>query len=182
MRSANALSLSACAGLLLSLAGSMAQEAPSIMDLGWTEGGKMTCKIPSDLDSYHILRRSIGFDRTHQWRAVAVVRGAEGEVSLADSVRAFGKGFYQIETYSNSSPGNADGDDYSDLKEVGRRGNYNALNPAPSIGTEHGSVILLNRARFEELSNRDDRPGATSVREVKFLVFDVHAGHSKKLA
>jgi hypothetical protein len=134
----------------------------------------MTFTIPSDPGSYHILRRSTRLDQAHPWRPVAVVRGADGEVTLADSVRAFGNGFFQIETHSTLSPGNADGDAYSDLTELSRRGNHNPLNPAPVIGAEHGSVILLDRARFEQLSNRDNRPGATSVREVKFLVYDVH--------
>ena len=151
----------------------IAPAAPLVKEVGRTGGGKVTFGLHSDPGSYHVLRRSTSLaDRAG--RPVAIVAGEETAASITDSGRPVGQGFYRIETHLNSDPGDLDGDGLDDFFELSRPIIYNALNPAPPISRIHGAVHLPNRPYFERLSNRDDRPGAQSVREIKFLVYDVH--------
>jgi len=145
-----------------------------VTGLGLSEGGKPSFTIPSDPDSYHVLRRATQPHLTASGRPVAVIPGADQEVTIRDSVLPKNRAFYRIETHSNTSRSDLDGDGVFDYRELGGRTTNNPLNPAPAITLDHGSVVLTSRRMFETLSARDDRPGASSVREVKFLVYDVH--------
>jgi hypothetical protein len=160
---------------LLTMVGiiSAAEQAVIITDLGHTPGGKVTFTLKSDTNSYHVLRRSRDLLSVGTGRAVAVVRGAENTVSITDSVRPLEQGYYRVETYSTSTSADTDGDGWLDTIELGRLGYYNPVNPAPPVSRVHGATMITSRAHFEQLAARDDRPGAQSVREVKFLVYDV---------
>lgn len=160
--------------VLFLLTGTLLTAEPVITDFGYTPGGKVSFTVKSNADSYHVLRRSPDLLSVGTGRAVAVVPGAEDTVSITDSGRPFSQGFYQVETYSNSAPADTDGDGYRDTVELARLGINNPVNPAPPISRLHGATMITSRDYFERLSNRGDRPGAQSVREIKFLVYDVH--------
>ncbi len=76
---------SALTGSLLFLSATLlaAGDFTSITGLDRTEGGKMSFTIPSDPDSYHVLRRAFMPHMTATGRPVAVIRGAEGGVTSA---------------------------------------------------------------------------------------------------
>ena len=72
------------------------------------------------------------------------------------------------------APDNYDNDPYNDVVELNDLGRLNPLNPAAPLGIHNGRAMVVDREAFETLSHRDNFPGAEDVREVKFLVFDVH--------
>ena len=139
-----------------------------------TPGGKITFDLNSDTNSYHILRRSRQLNRASRGRAVAIVRGTAAGTSIADSSRRRDQGYYQLTHLTSATTRDSDRDGISDWVELTRPGTYNPLNPAPPVARTDGATMLRNRAHFEQLAARDDRPGAQSVREIKFLVYDVH--------
>jgi len=146
---------------------------PTIREVDRTPGGKVTFALGADSGSYHVLRwaRDLSFRGSH---AVAIVPGTPELTWIADSGRPVNRGFYRIESYSNAAPGDIDGDGLDDLFEYSRPVTHNALNPAPVIPRIHGAIHIPTRSYFERLATRDNRPGALSVREIKFLVYDVH--------
>jgi hypothetical protein len=73
-----------------------------------------------------------------------------------------------------ASPVDTDGDGSDDIVELASPGTLNPLNPAPAIGLIDGATQLPDRASYEELSHRDNFPGAQNIREVKFVIFGVH--------
>ena len=128
--------------------------------------------MESNIDSYHILKRSRDLQGLSRGRMVAMVRGSADPVSFQDSAPFKEQAYYRVETFDANAPRDSDRDGYSDILELSRAGIYNPLNPAPPVDRSHGMTMLTSRALFERLSNRDDRPGAQSVREVKFLVYE----------
>lgn len=147
---------------------------PTIAEIGYTPGGKVSFTINSNPESYYLLRRSRDLAEVGEGRVVAMVRGTADPVTLTDSSRPKDQAYYQVVTHENALHHDTDGDGFRNTTELGRFGINNPLNPAPPISSSHGATGIVNRAHFERLSNRDDRPGAQSVREVKFLVYNVH--------
>lgn len=146
---------------------------PRVKEIGRTPGGKVTFTVESDPESYHVLRRSRSLSSS-SGRAVAVVPGEVGVATIIDSVLPQQQAFYRIETYSNAEPGDLDGDQFSDLVEYRRGEIMNPLNPAPPISRIDGGTHIPSRSVFERLSHRENRPGAQAVREVKFVVYNLH--------
>lgn len=146
---------------------------PIIREVARTPGGKVAFRVPPDPGSYYLLRRSRDLDG-EPGRPVAMARGQSDATWIADSGRPIERGFYRLEKHDFANPGDADNDGYADDLELARAGIYNPLNPAPIIGREHGATMITDREHFEELANLDSRPGAQSVREVKFLIYDAH--------
>ena len=163
--------------LALALSSSLAEAelTPVITGQDLTPGGKQRFTITSSSDCYHVLWRSSGLGPEVTSRPVSMVLGADNSVSITDSVRSTKQAFYQIKTHidTNSGSADSDGDGIRDIPEFDDFGLNNPFNPSPSILAFHGAVAIQDRARFEQLSARDDRPGAAYVREVKFLVYDV---------
>ncbi len=50
-------------------------------------------------------------------------------------------------------------------------------NRRATLTIDHGAVALPDRATFEKLARRDDRPGAPGAREVKFLITGIDTGN-----
>ena len=153
------------------------ERGPVITAVGATTGGKIRFEITSDSTSYHLLRRSPQLGRASRGRAVAMVLGSAEGASLADSSRRKDRGFYEVTHLTSAMSRDSDGDGLSDWLELTRPGTYNPLNPAPPVSRADGATMLRNRAHFEQLAARDDRPGAQAVREIKFLVYDVHTSN-----
>ncbi len=147
---------------------------PAITSVGHTPGGKIAFDLRSEPGRYHILRRARALSDVTRGRPVAMVRGSSNPITIADSSRPKEQGYYQVTHLSSAADRDSDRDGFSDWLEMARPGYYNPLNPAPPVERAHGAVMVVNRTHFEQLSARDDRPGAQSVREIKFLVYDVH--------
>ena len=151
-----------------------ADPEPGITAVGETPGGRISFTLNSDTETYHILRRSRQLHRASRGRAVAMVRGTAEGVSIADSSRRKEEGYYQLTHLTAAASRDSDRDGVSDWVELNRPGVYNPLNPAPPVSSIDGATMLRDRAHFEQLAARDDRPGAQAVREIKFLVYDAH--------
>ena len=147
---------------------------PVIKSIGHTPGGKISFQIGPDPGGYHVLRRSADLSDVGSGRPVAIVRSNSSPVTLADSSRPKTRAFYQLSHFRSAQAGDIDNDGLSDWLEMARPGYYNPLNPAPPVHRLHGSLMLTDRAHYERMAGRDGRPGAPEIREVKFLVYNVH--------
>ena len=147
---------------------------PKINSIGHTPGGKIAFELGPDPGGYHILRRSNALSELGSGRPVAIVRSNSSAVTIADSSRPKSRAFYQLSHFRSSQAGDLDNDGFSDWLEMARPGYYNPINPAPPVNRIHGSLMLTNRAHYERMAGRDGRPGAPEIREVKFLVYNVH--------
>ena len=147
---------------------------PGVTGVGHTPGGKVAFNLDPNPSRYHILQRSRELSEVGRGRPVAMVRGSSRPGMIADSTRPKDQGYYQLTHVESAAPRDTDRDGFSDWLELARPGYYNPLNPATPVERAQGSVMLVNRTHFEQLAARDDRPGAQSVREIKFLVYDVH--------
>ena len=147
---------------------------PEISSVGHTPGGKISFELGPDPGGYHILRRSHDLSEVGNGRPVAIVRSNSSRVTIADSSRPKSRAFYQLSHFRSSQTGDIDNDGFSDWLEMARPGYYNPLNPAPPVNRIHGSLMLTDRAHYERMAGRDGRPGAPEIREVKFLVYNVH--------
>jgi len=158
----------------LGLAGFVALAgSPVIVDAERSPGGKMRLAMAADPGAYFVLRRHAEL-ANRPGRAVALAEGSAAQTWLADSAYTKkGHDYLHVEVYDRNNPGDLDNDGLDDLLELALPGRFNPLNPAPRIDDIYGTVQLPTRAEFERLSNRDNRPGAQSVREVKFLIFNV---------
>lgn len=147
---------------------------PAITSVGHTPGGKIAFELKSESGRYHILRRARTLSQVTRGRPVAMVRGSSNPTTIADSSRPKDQGYYQVTHLTSADARDSDRDGFSDWLELARPGYYNPLNPAPPVERAQGAIMVVNRTHFEQLSARDNRPGAHSVREIKFLVYDVH--------
>ena len=144
---------------------------PAITSVGHTPGGKIAFELKSESGRYHILRRARTLSQVTRGRPVAMVRGSSNPTTIADSSRPKDQGYYQVTHLTSADARDSDRDGFSDWLELARPGYYNPLNPAPPVERAQGAIMVVNRTHFEQLSARDNRPGAHSVREIKFLVY-----------
>lgn len=137
--------------------------------------GRFQLTIPARSSEYAVLYRSN--DLVH-WRAVGMEQGEPFSPwrTLEDSVRQKRKGFYKVEHYPIASPHDSDGDGLHDLQEL-FAGAW--LNPAASFAHESGAPLLPDLATYDRLAKRDNFPGASNVKEVKFLITDVQTDQPK---
>lgn len=130
---------------------------------------KFRMTIPARSTEYAVLYRS---NDLLTWRPVGIEQseGFSPWRILEDSVRPKTKGFYKVEHYPLFAPNDSDGDGTNDLAEQ-FAGAW--LNPATSFAYESGALLLEDLETYNRLSKRDNFPGATNVKEVKFLITDV---------
>lgn len=146
---------------------------PVIVDAERSPGGKMRLAMGPNPGGYFVLRRHAELTN-RPGRAVAVVEGGAGQTWITDSgFTKKGHDYLHVEVHDRNAPSDLDNDGLDDLLELAVPGRFNPLNPASAINPLDGLVQIPSRAEFERLSNRDNRPGAQSVREVKFLIFNV---------
>ncbi len=108
------------------------------------------------------------------WKSVAIVRGAATPVEVRDNAPFGRHGFMRTVLHDVASPVDTDGDGTNDITELESPGILNPLNPAPVITARNGTTQLPDRAKYEELSHRDNFPGAQNIREVKFVIFGIN--------
>ena len=139
---------------------------PVVME---NDSAKFRMTIPARNSEYAVLYRS---NDLVNWRAVGMEQSKAFSPwrTLEDSVRLKRKGFYKVEHYPLASPNDSDGDGINDLQEQFAGAWLNPARPYPFIS---GAPLLPDLATYDRLAKRDNFPGATNVKEVKFLITDV---------
>ncbi|MDB6070853.1 MAG: ppsA [Verrucomicrobiales bacterium] len=133
-----------------------------------TPGGHFQAGIPSATGAYYLLQRA---DSTAgPWESVRLAPGTGDTLALTDPAAMARRAFYRIAAVPSDAPLDSDGDGQDDLAEWLAGSMGNAFNPAPPPAATDAAVIMTAQARYEELAHRDNFPGASDVREVKFLI------------
>ena len=157
----------ACA-CLVACAGARAADETVAFSVG--DDDRVRIEVPSAADRYHVLyyRDAAGIEYP-----VAVHPGQDGSVVLTEPLRAGSVGRYRVATFSNSAPGDADGDGTDDLAELRRpdAGNRAPLNPAGSLPLDQGASAMPDLATFRTLAWQ--RRGRNTREYVKFIVANV---------
>ena len=100
------------------------------------------------------------------WEApVLVKRGEVDTTTLAENVEALLKERYRVEKYLVADPADVDGDCTDDITELDNLGTMNPVNPAATIDSSDGAVVVPDRATFEAF--------AFSQKFIKFIIFDI---------
>lgn len=135
--------------------------------LSTTPDGKYQVELEPDSSHYARLLRSRDLVT---WETVDLGQSSTQPFKLADSILPRPSGFYRIDLVPNTSPEDTDGDGRSDFLELASNHALNAADPIPDL---LGDLYLPTEARYNELSKRDDFPGAQNIREVKFLITNI---------
>ncbi|YCM42034.1 PEP/pyruvate-binding domain-containing protein [Verrucomicrobiaceae bacterium 227] len=136
-------------------------------ELWQPDGGKFQISVAANADHYSVLYRSKNLVK---WEAIDVDSATSGDLVLRDPVRPRRQGYFRVESVPRSTPGDLDGDGRDDLLELA---DHHALNAANPLAVYDGDIFLGNQERFDQLSRRDNFPGAQNVKEVKFLIADI---------
>ncbi len=140
-----------------------------------TPGGHFRVTTPATSpDQYYLLQRAGSL--AGPWESVALHPGTGQTLSLTDPASMARRAFYRIGAVPVASPIDSDGDGQHDLAEwqAGTRGN--PFNPASPPDPADAAIILTDPVLYEKLAHRDNFPGATGVREVKFLIMGANTG------
>ena len=130
-------------------------------------GNKFEITVEDDPDHYVVLEKS---RRLGNWKPVAVAGAqAPDQLALTDPFVRKPNSFYRVRSVPNATPGDLDNDGRNDFQE-GYAAFLNAADPFPEVS---GDIYLRDVERYNELSKRDNFPGAANVREVKFLITDI---------
>ena len=130
-------------------------------------GNKFEITVKDDPDHYVVLEKSRGLGN---WKPVAVTGAqAPDQLTLTDPFVRKPNSFYRVRLVPNATPGDLDNDGRNDFQE-GYAAFLNAADPFPEVS---GDIYLRDVERYNELSKRDNFPGAANVREVKFLITDI---------
>ena len=157
---------------------SSAKTQPSIKNVIKSQDGVISLRFFLPDDRYGVLHHSNSLSEIGQ--PVSMVNGDNSMVQLHDEIGTNPNGFFRIRTYNKSDLSDIDNDGISDSIELDSLGKFNPLNPAAPISLTSGRQFLPDQETFDSLSHRDNFPGSKDIREVKFLIFDVHT-NSKKL-
>ena len=139
----------ACACLLACAGARSADEAVSF---SVDDYDRVRIEVPSASDRYHVLYYRAAADAAEY--PVAVHPGSEGTAVLSEPLPAGATGSYRVATFSNSAPGDADGDGTDDLAELRLTGAgaRAPLNKARSVTLDKGAAAIPDRATFQALS------------------------------
>ncbi len=148
------------------------ESASTITSVDESPGGVLQLTLDLPESRYAVVQRSQSLNGP--WKPVAIVRGALAPIEVRDNAPFRRSGFMRTVLHDVTSPIDTDGDGIDDIAELASPGIRNPLNPAPVITKRNGATQLPDRASYEELSHRDNFPGAQNIREVKFVIFGVH--------
>jgi hypothetical protein len=148
------------------------ESASTITSVDESPGGVLQLTLDLPESRYAVVQRSQSLNGP--WKPVAIVRGALAPIEVRDNAPFRRSGFMRTVLHDVTSPIDTDGDGIDDIAELASPGIRNPLNPAPVITMRNGATQLPDRASYEELSHRDNFPGAQNIREVKFVIFGVH--------
>lgn len=133
-----------------------------------TPGGHFQAGITSSAASYYLLQRAES--TSGPWESVSLAPGTGGLLPLTDPAAMARRAFYRIAAVPATAPLDSDGDGQDDLTEWRAGPLGNPFNPATPPAATDAAIIMTGPGRYEELAHRDNFPGATDLREVKFLI------------
>ncbi len=166
--------ISIAALLCLALTGTLAVPPD---DAETREPSKHTVTYKTSSELYHILYRSTGLDGT--WRPVRMKLGNEGPTDvMRDTVPYKSQAFYRVLSLPLDEPQDTDADGLTDIEELNLSETQHPLNPA-IVAESHGTAIVTSREQYERLARRDSVPGASNIREMKFLITEIDTAHPK---
>ncbi len=159
------------------------------MPLGWAvapldligpigAGDTFEVRYPSSPEDYHILYRGNSLDSMMRPVAMKLGELEQAEGVMRDSVPMKGAAFYRVMTVPQAASLDTDGDGLTDLEELKLSETQNPLNPA-IVSAKDGASIVTSRKQFEKLARRDNIPGASNIREMKFLITEIDTEHPK---
>ena len=134
---------------------------------GYDSRGRIAATVHGDPGYYYILLR--GPQPNECTFPAAMAMGTAGEMRLYDNLQAQRRAFFKVKCVPVTAPLDTDGDGTSDLAEM-QSPDGNPLNPARTIASTDGAIIVKTQEAFYAMSHRDNFPGAANVREVKFLI------------
>ena len=166
------LVLLGCFGLARMVTGADPAEIPTV-DVSMDSTGRFSVAFDSDPSLYYQLSR---YGEPASRRVLAMVRSGGERIVMRDPVLPRGDGLYRVEAMAagRETIADYDRDGLSDVAELADYPRSNPLNPASAIELKQGATLISSREMFESLARRDDVPGARDIREVKFLIRDVH--------
>lgn len=101
--------------------------------------------------------------------------GTESVATMRDTVPMKSQAFYRVLSIPRSESRDTDGDGILDVDEL--TGSLGHPLNAGQVDPDDGAVQVTTRAQFEQMARRDSVPGATEIREMKFLIVDVDQEH-----
>lgn len=145
-----------------------------VLDL---ESSKFAVSASSRPGQYHLLYRGNRLDDIS--RPVRMRMGISSPtIVLRDTVPLKGQAYYRVESIPLEEVRDTDGDGLTDAEELLLPETQHPLNPA-IVAEQHGAVVVTSRDQFESLARRDSVPGASNIREMKFLMTDVDTDQPK---
>ena len=142
-----------------------------------SEPSKHPVTYDSSPDHYHILYRGTSLDTMD--RPVRMKLGNEGGTDvMRDTVPLKRQAFYRVHRVPIDEPLDTDGDGLTDVEELQLPDTQHPLNPA-IVGAQHGAAIVTSREQFERMARRDSVPGASNIREMKFLITEIDTDQPK---
>ena len=158
--------------LLVSGANAVPPESVAAQELS-----KQAISYTTSPDSYHILYRSTSLEG--DWRPIRMKLGSEGpEDIMRDTVPIKNRAFYRVLTLPLEDSRDTDADGLTDVEELELSETQHPLNAA-IVDESHGAAIVTSREQYERLARRDSVPGASNIREMKFLITDIDTDHPK---
>ncbi|NCF88333.1 MAG: hypothetical protein GWQ08_22895 [Verrucomicrobiaceae bacterium] len=128
-------------------------------------------------DNYHILYRSTSLEGA--WRPIRMKLGGDGpEDVMRDTVPIKHRAFYRVLSLPLDEPRDTDADGLTDVEELELSKTQHPLNAA-IVAESHGAAIITSREQYERLARRDSVPGASNIREMKFLITDIDTNSPK---
>ena len=141
---------------------------PALHSVQATVGGHFQSSTPTATDHYYLLQRA--GDPAGPWESVALHPGTCQPLALTDPASMARRAFYRVAAVPSAAPLDSDGDGLDDLAEWQAGAMGNAFNPAAPPPSTDAAIIMMDPVRYEKLAHRDNFPGASDVREVKFLI------------
>ena len=120
-----------------------------------TGKGLTHVEVKSDADHYYVLfaKPVAGND----WELpVAIAKGAGTTTVLTDNRKQLASNRYRVESFSNTKPGDIDGDGIDDLTELKGAPTLNPLSAVKELDVTDAVAIVPDRATYEKLSYQGD--------------------------
>ena len=141
--------------LLCACSTALAQEDVStFVKVSLESDSRLRFEVPSTTDQYYVLyyRREPGDAETEI--PVAMHFGDTGSTILTEQLGIGpSPGIYRVQPYRRDQPGDIDGDGRSDMEELAdTTGRFGPFNPADPIDFVDGTVAILDRQMFRDLS------------------------------
>ena len=159
-------------------------EAPTPVEVEVTS---VPIVVTSATADYFVLYARYDVDGTEVELPVLVKLGDAGATTLAENVAPLPPERYRVEKYLVADPADVDGDCTDDLTELNNPGTMNPVNPAATIDSRDGAVVLRDKGTFERFQGTGllkfflvdtdtDRPG------VYFVNTANHSHHTSFLS